>query len=85
MRQQRIHRRDHIAIVVAAGRDRVEAAGMDRLRRRTQIDFADAMGLDRLARGEAQAARAVTLRHCIHRQPLRGRHHAARQAQAQEE
>jgi len=41
--------------------------------------------LDRLARGEAQAARAVTRCHRIHRQPLRRRHHAARQAQAQEE
>ena len=81
----RIRRAQHVAVDVAAGGDGVEQGRLQRLHRRLEFALEHAVDLERLARGQAQAAVAMPARDVRQRQPLRRRAHAARQARARHE
>ena len=85
LRQVRIAGRQHVAVDVAAGRERVEQRGIDRLHRALHVRLDDAVELERLARRQAQRVVGVGAGDGVERQPLLRRRHAARQAHADHE
>ena len=84
-RLQRIGRDQHVAVDVAAGRQRVDQRGVDGLHRRLQFALDDAMELERLARGDAQRVVGVPGGDGVQLQPLRRRDHATGRARADHE
>ncbi len=82
---QRIGSHQYVAIDVAAGGDGVDQRAVDRLQRRLQLALDDAVELERLARGDAQAVVGEARGDGIHLQPLLGADHAARRACADHE
>ena len=85
LREIRIGGHRDIAVDVAAGGEGVDQRGVDRLHRRLQFALDDAVELESLAGGDAQAALGVGGRDGVEFQPLRRRDHAARGAGADHE
>ena len=75
----------HVAVDVAAGRNRIQQRRIDFLQRRFQVRFDDAVQLYRLPRGQPHGVVAVVARHLVEREPLRRRQHAAGNAHADHE
>src|SRR5690606_35196666 len=62
---------DHVGIVVAAGRDRIEAGSAQAAQMAAQVAFTDAVELERLPRREPQRSVGELSRERIEREPLR--------------
>ena len=84
-RLQRIGRHRHVAVDVAAGGQRVHQLRVDGLHGGLELALDDAVELERLARGDAQAALGVGGGDGVQAQPLRRRDHAAGRAGADHE
>lgn len=85
LRQQRVRGHLHIAIDIAARRQRIDQGGIDGLHGGLQFALDHAMELERLARGDAQRMIGIAGGDAIQCQPLRGRDHPARRARADHE
>ena len=81
----RVRGREHVAVDVAAGGQRVEQRGVDRLHGAAHVRLDDAVELERLPRRQPQRAVGVVGRDPVERQPLRRRDDAAGDAHADHE
>ena len=70
LRQVRIAGGEHVAVDVAAGGQRIEQRGVDRLHRALHVRLDDAVELERLARRQAQRVVGVGAGDGVERQPL---------------